>query len=171
MPPPGTTDSGSDDPPSESSDTATSDPKSYLVMSGGEGYIDFRLGEWKTPLSYRDRWVTQVERCAKITQRFILTIVSTIWKQAFTEVRLVLCLNHHLLCQVMKAVSWMVHRSQQQTSRQCLPKPSGATSLSGRSQPLTTENLRAAHQHLHGPIIFIFVFLTALKAWVVNHFV
>lgn len=45
MPPPGTTDSGSDDPPSESSDTATSDPKSYLVMSGGEGYIDFRLGE------------------------------------------------------------------------------------------------------------------------------
>lgn len=43
LPPPGAADSGSDDPPSESSDTA--DPKTYLVMSGGEGYIDFRLGE------------------------------------------------------------------------------------------------------------------------------
>lgn len=39
------TDSGSDDPASESSDMATADPKTYLVMSGGEGYIDFRLGE------------------------------------------------------------------------------------------------------------------------------
>lgn len=46
MPPPGTTDSGSDDPASESSDTAASDSKTYLVMSGGEGYIDFRMGEW-----------------------------------------------------------------------------------------------------------------------------
>lgn len=45
MPPPGTADSGSDDPPSESSDTATLDSKTYLVMSGGEGYIDFRMGE------------------------------------------------------------------------------------------------------------------------------
>ncbi|XP_029692725.1 C-Jun-amino-terminal kinase-interacting protein 4-like isoform X6 [Takifugu rubripes] len=47
LPPPGTTDSGSDDPPSESSDTATNtaDPKTCLVMSGGEGYIDFRLGD------------------------------------------------------------------------------------------------------------------------------
>lgn len=45
MPPPGSADSGSDDPPSESSDTATSEPKTYLVMSGGEGYIDFRMGE------------------------------------------------------------------------------------------------------------------------------
>lgn len=44
MPPPGS-DSGSDDPASESSDTATSEPKTYLVMSGGEGYIDFRIGE------------------------------------------------------------------------------------------------------------------------------
>lgn len=45
MPPPGTADSGSDDPASESSEVAaTSEPKSYLVMSGGEGYIDFRLG-------------------------------------------------------------------------------------------------------------------------------
>ncbi|XP_068193096.1 sperm associated antigen 9a isoform X4 [Antennarius striatus] len=44
MPPPGTADSGSDDPASESSDT-TSDPKTYLVMSGGEGYIDFRMGD------------------------------------------------------------------------------------------------------------------------------
>lgn len=50
MPPPGTTDLGSDDPASESSDTATSDPKTYLVMSGGEGYIDFRMGEYITPL-------------------------------------------------------------------------------------------------------------------------
>ncbi|KAM6966029.1 sperm associated antigen 9a isoform 2-T2 [Tautogolabrus adspersus] len=45
MPPPGSADSGSDDPPSESSDTATSEPKTYLVMSGGEGYIDFRMGD------------------------------------------------------------------------------------------------------------------------------
>ncbi|XP_073349899.1 sperm associated antigen 9a isoform X3 [Pagrus major] len=45
MPPPGTADSGSDDPPSESSDTVTSEPKTYLVMSGGEGYIDFRMGD------------------------------------------------------------------------------------------------------------------------------
>ncbi|XP_077412632.1 sperm associated antigen 9a isoform X1 [Vanacampus margaritifer] len=45
MPPPGSADSGSDDPPSESSDTAASEPKSYLVMSGGEGYIDFRMGD------------------------------------------------------------------------------------------------------------------------------
>lgn len=27
---------------------ATADPKTYLVMSGGEGYIDFRLGECVT---------------------------------------------------------------------------------------------------------------------------
>ncbi|XP_029293270.1 sperm associated antigen 9a isoform X5 [Cottoperca gobio] len=45
MPPPGSADSGSDDPPSESSDTATSEAKTYLVMSGGEGYIDFRMGD------------------------------------------------------------------------------------------------------------------------------
>ncbi|XP_042248123.1 sperm associated antigen 9a isoform X2 [Thunnus maccoyii] len=45
MPPPGSADSGSDDPASESSDTATSEPKTYLVMSGGEGYIDFRMGD------------------------------------------------------------------------------------------------------------------------------
>ncbi|KAG8007050.1 C-Jun-amino-terminal kinase-interacting protein 4 [Nibea albiflora] len=45
MPPPGTADSGSDDPPSESSDTTTSEPKTFLVMSGGEGYIDFRMGD------------------------------------------------------------------------------------------------------------------------------
>ncbi|XP_030590970.1 sperm associated antigen 9a isoform X3 [Archocentrus centrarchus] len=45
MPPPGSADSGSDDPPSESSDTAASEPKTYLVMSGGEGYIDFRMGD------------------------------------------------------------------------------------------------------------------------------
>uniref|UniRef100_A0AAZ3RHH5 Sperm associated antigen 9a n=1 Tax=Oncorhynchus tshawytscha TaxID=74940 RepID=A0AAZ3RHH5_ONCTS len=39
-------DSGSDDPASESSDMATSEPaKTFLVMSGGEGYIDFRMGE------------------------------------------------------------------------------------------------------------------------------
>lgn len=46
MPPPGSADSGSDDPPSESSDTVSSEPKTYLVMSGGEGYIDFRMGEF-----------------------------------------------------------------------------------------------------------------------------
>lgn len=51
MPPPGSADSGSDDPPSESSDTATSEPKTYLVMSGGEGYIDFRMGEYTTTLA------------------------------------------------------------------------------------------------------------------------
>uniref|UniRef100_A0A665UFZ8 C-Jun-amino-terminal kinase-interacting protein 4 n=1 Tax=Echeneis naucrates TaxID=173247 RepID=A0A665UFZ8_ECHNA len=45
MPPPGSADSGSDDPVSESSDTTTSEPKKYLVMSGGEGYIDFRMGD------------------------------------------------------------------------------------------------------------------------------
>ncbi|XP_014184568.1 C-Jun-amino-terminal kinase-interacting protein 4 [Haplochromis burtoni] len=45
MPPPGGADSGSDDPASESSDTATSETKTYLVMSGGEGYIDFRMGD------------------------------------------------------------------------------------------------------------------------------
>lgn len=45
VPPPGGADSGSDDPPSESSDTVTSEPKTYLVMSGGEGYIDFRMGD------------------------------------------------------------------------------------------------------------------------------
>ncbi|XP_071252851.1 C-Jun-amino-terminal kinase-interacting protein 4-like isoform X1 [Salvelinus alpinus] len=39
-------DSGSDDPASESSDMATSEPaKTFLVMSGGEGYIDFRMGD------------------------------------------------------------------------------------------------------------------------------
>ncbi|XP_068434013.1 sperm associated antigen 9a isoform X2 [Clinocottus analis] len=45
MPPPGSADSGSDDPPSESSDAAACEPKTYLVMSGGEGYIDFRMGD------------------------------------------------------------------------------------------------------------------------------
>ncbi|XP_029996964.1 sperm associated antigen 9a isoform X8 [Sphaeramia orbicularis] len=45
MPPPGSADSGSDDPASESSDTAASESKTYLVMSGGEGYIDFRMGD------------------------------------------------------------------------------------------------------------------------------
>ncbi|XP_026021029.1 sperm associated antigen 9a isoform X2 [Astatotilapia calliptera] len=45
MPPPGGADSGSDDPASESSDTATSETKTYLVISGGEGYIDFRMGD------------------------------------------------------------------------------------------------------------------------------
>ncbi|XP_047199786.1 sperm associated antigen 9a isoform X7 [Hippoglossus stenolepis] len=45
MPPPCSADSGSDEPPSESSDTATSEPKTHLVMSGGEGYIDFRMGD------------------------------------------------------------------------------------------------------------------------------
>uniref|UniRef100_A0A669BR89 C-Jun-amino-terminal kinase-interacting protein 4 n=1 Tax=Oreochromis niloticus TaxID=8128 RepID=A0A669BR89_ORENI len=48
MPPPGSADSGSDDPASESSDTATSETKTYLVMSGGEGYIDFRMGGCNT---------------------------------------------------------------------------------------------------------------------------
>lgn len=62
MPPPGTTDSGSDDPASESSDTATSDPKTHLVMSGGEGYIDFRMGECITPpMKHRGRTKCQVE--------------------------------------------------------------------------------------------------------------
>ncbi|XP_072298564.1 sperm associated antigen 9a isoform X2 [Eucyclogobius newberryi] len=45
VPPPGSADSGSDDPPSESSDTNSSEPKTCLVMSGGEGYIDFRMGD------------------------------------------------------------------------------------------------------------------------------
>ncbi|XP_013867939.1 C-Jun-amino-terminal kinase-interacting protein 4 isoform X8 [Austrofundulus limnaeus] len=45
MPPPGSADSGSDEPASESSDTAVSEPKTYLIMSGGEGYIDFRIGD------------------------------------------------------------------------------------------------------------------------------
>ncbi|XP_024862928.1 sperm associated antigen 9a [Kryptolebias marmoratus] len=45
MPPPGSADSGSDEPASESSDTAASEPKTYLIMSGGEGYIDFRIGD------------------------------------------------------------------------------------------------------------------------------
>ncbi|XP_034046841.1 sperm associated antigen 9a isoform X10 [Thalassophryne amazonica] len=45
IPPPGSADSGSDDPASESSDNTTSEPKTYLVMSGGEGYIDFRMGD------------------------------------------------------------------------------------------------------------------------------
>uniref|UniRef100_A0A3P8NEX2 C-Jun-amino-terminal kinase-interacting protein 4 n=1 Tax=Astatotilapia calliptera TaxID=8154 RepID=A0A3P8NEX2_ASTCA len=40
--------SGSDDPASESSDTATSETKTYLVISGGEGYIDFRMGGCNT---------------------------------------------------------------------------------------------------------------------------
>uniref|UniRef100_A0A8C7QLS8 C-Jun-amino-terminal kinase-interacting protein 4 n=1 Tax=Oncorhynchus mykiss TaxID=8022 RepID=A0A8C7QLS8_ONCMY len=45
-------DSGSDDPASESSDMATSEPaKTFLVMSGGEGYIDFRMGEVDGSLS------------------------------------------------------------------------------------------------------------------------
>uniref|UniRef100_H2M4A3 Uncharacterized protein n=1 Tax=Oryzias latipes TaxID=8090 RepID=H2M4A3_ORYLA len=38
-------DSGSDDPASESSEITSSEPKTYLVMSGGEGYIDFRIGD------------------------------------------------------------------------------------------------------------------------------
>ncbi|XP_020561033.1 C-Jun-amino-terminal kinase-interacting protein 4 isoform X4 [Oryzias latipes] len=45
MPPPGCADSGSDDPASESSEITSSEPKTYLVMSGGEGYIDFRIGD------------------------------------------------------------------------------------------------------------------------------
>uniref|UniRef100_A0A665UGV0 C-Jun-amino-terminal kinase-interacting protein 4-like n=1 Tax=Echeneis naucrates TaxID=173247 RepID=A0A665UGV0_ECHNA len=52
MPPPGSADSGSDDPVSESSDTTTSEPKKYLVMSGGEGYIDFRMGECTVSCTY-----------------------------------------------------------------------------------------------------------------------
>uniref|UniRef100_A0A665UGS0 C-Jun-amino-terminal kinase-interacting protein 4 n=1 Tax=Echeneis naucrates TaxID=173247 RepID=A0A665UGS0_ECHNA len=43
---------GSDDPVSESSDTTTSEPKKYLVMSGGEGYIDFRMGECTVSCTY-----------------------------------------------------------------------------------------------------------------------
>ncbi|XP_059928526.1 C-Jun-amino-terminal kinase-interacting protein 4-like isoform X2 [Gadus macrocephalus] len=43
VPPQGGADSGSDDPPSESSDAP--EPRSFLVMSGGEGYIDFRMGD------------------------------------------------------------------------------------------------------------------------------
>lgn len=64
MPPPGTADSGSDDPPSESSDSATLDSKTYLVMSGGEGYIDFRMGEffvfaaWRSEL--RPTWTQRL---------------------------------------------------------------------------------------------------------------
>uniref|UniRef100_A0A1A8R658 Sperm associated antigen 9a n=2 Tax=Nothobranchius pienaari TaxID=704102 RepID=A0A1A8R658_9TELE len=45
MPPPGSADSGSDEPASESSDSAPSESKTYLIMSGGEGYIDFRIGD------------------------------------------------------------------------------------------------------------------------------
>ncbi|KAM9780317.1 sperm associated antigen 9a [Neosynchiropus ocellatus] len=45
MPPPGSADSGSDDPPSESSDSVAAESKTFLVMSGGEGYIDFRMGD------------------------------------------------------------------------------------------------------------------------------
>ncbi|XP_041735209.1 C-Jun-amino-terminal kinase-interacting protein 4-like isoform X4 [Coregonus clupeaformis] len=47
IPPPGHGwDSGSDNPASESPDTATSEhAKTFLVISGGEGYIDFRMGD------------------------------------------------------------------------------------------------------------------------------
>ncbi|KAL0993165.1 hypothetical protein UPYG_G00104090 [Umbra pygmaea] len=47
IPPVGTGgDSGSDDPASDLCDTTTSEPaKTFLVMSGGEGYIDFRMGD------------------------------------------------------------------------------------------------------------------------------
>lgn len=53
MPPPGCADSGSDDPASESSDITSSEPKTYLVMSGGEGYIDFRIGGCILAFLYR----------------------------------------------------------------------------------------------------------------------
>uniref|UniRef100_A0A669DKY9 Sperm associated antigen 9a n=1 Tax=Oreochromis niloticus TaxID=8128 RepID=A0A669DKY9_ORENI len=62
MPPPGSADSGSDDPASESSDTATSETKTYLVMSGGEGYIDFRMGGCNT---------LHVQVCIYTQQRFL----------------------------------------------------------------------------------------------------
>uniref|UniRef100_A0A3Q4APS2 C-Jun-amino-terminal kinase-interacting protein 4 n=1 Tax=Mola mola TaxID=94237 RepID=A0A3Q4APS2_MOLML len=65
MPPLGTTDSGSDDPASESSDTATSDPKTYLVMSGGEGYIDFRMGERIRPLAQNAAYLLGCSRKLK----------------------------------------------------------------------------------------------------------
>uniref|UniRef100_A0A669CBT8 C-Jun-amino-terminal kinase-interacting protein 4 n=1 Tax=Oreochromis niloticus TaxID=8128 RepID=A0A669CBT8_ORENI len=55
-------DSGSDDPASESSDTATSETKTYLVMSGGEGYIDFRMGGCNT---------LHVQVCIYTQQRFL----------------------------------------------------------------------------------------------------
>ncbi|KAJ3601251.1 hypothetical protein NHX12_032224 [Muraenolepis orangiensis] len=45
MAPQGSADSGSDDPTSESSDTTALEPKTFLVLSGGEGYIDFRMGD------------------------------------------------------------------------------------------------------------------------------
>lgn len=62
MPPPGGADSGSDDPASESSDTATAETKTYLVMSGGEGYIDFRMGGCNT---------LHVQVCIYTQQRFL----------------------------------------------------------------------------------------------------
>lgn len=30
--------------------------KNVLVLSGGEGYIDFRIGEWELPSGPRDSW-------------------------------------------------------------------------------------------------------------------
>ncbi|XP_062309287.1 sperm associated antigen 9a isoform X1 [Osmerus eperlanus] len=46
QPPVAARDSGLDDPASESSDTTTSElARTFLVMSGGEGYIDFRQGD------------------------------------------------------------------------------------------------------------------------------
>uniref|UniRef100_A0A8D3E7B4 C-Jun-amino-terminal kinase-interacting protein 4 n=1 Tax=Scophthalmus maximus TaxID=52904 RepID=A0A8D3E7B4_SCOMX len=75
MPPPGGADSGSDDPPSESSDTVTSEPKTYLVMSGGEGYIDFRMGEsTMLPLLILYRLTVKttdcIQRSTTLLQRF-----------------------------------------------------------------------------------------------------
>lgn len=123
MPPPGTADSGSDDPASESSEVAaTSEPKSYLVMSGGEGYIDFRLG-------------------TRSSSATILNPSSLNWFCMYRSKKLGVCesisrYHHCLYSQATKAVNW---KSPRAASSQRPPRPSRATSLSGRSRPHTID--------------------------------
>lgn len=136
LPPPGTTDSGSDDPPSESSDTAAADPKTFLVMSGGEGYIDFRLGE-----------------CVTARRRPRLRGDAPLSPPGSR-------LTPPLPPQGTKAASWTGYQSQRRAHSQRQPRTSGATSSSGRSQRPMTEiynnqavGVRAAHRPPHGPTL------------------
>lgn len=150
MPPPGTSDSGSDDPPSESSDTATSE--TYLVMSGGEGYIDFRMGECVTPQRYTDcspQWSQNVVIMSPLSekQKTRLLLNPCDWsccicikqKTVFSSVSKWVHCWHHLPPQAMKALSWMVYQSQQKASSQPPARQNEATSSSGRSWPPMNE--------------------------------
>lgn len=45
-------------PAAAASDTEGQKLKNVLVLSGGEGYIDFRIGEWSLPMGPGGSWGT-----------------------------------------------------------------------------------------------------------------